>query len=62
MSMITFARPSLASIKPSRESTALGALRGQAVFLRALLDEGERLTPASCGGPRRSTVRAAEGR
>lgn len=49
MSAITFALPPLASIKPSPANTALRALRSQAAFLRALLDEVERLAPASSG-------------
>lgn len=47
MSVITFALPPLASVKPSPASAALGELRSQAAFLRALLDEVERLAPAS---------------
>ena len=41
------ALPPLASAKPSAASRALGALRSQAAFLRTLLDEVERLAPAS---------------
>ncbi|HSO31758.1 MAG TPA: hypothetical protein VLT33_04565 [Labilithrix sp.] len=47
MSGTTFALPPLASIKPSPASRTLGALRSQAAFLRSLLDEVERLAPAS---------------
>ena len=49
MSVITFALAPLASMKPSPASAALGALRSQVAFLRALLDEVERVAPASCG-------------
>jgi hypothetical protein len=37
----------LASSEPSPASSALRALRGQAAYLRALLDEVERLAPSS---------------
>lgn len=47
MSAITLAKPSIASIEPSPASRALGALRSQAAFLRSLLDELERVAPAS---------------
>ena len=47
MSSITFAVPPLAAIKLSPVNTALRALRSQAALLRALLDEVERLAPAS---------------
>ena len=49
MSSIAFALPPLASLRPSPANTALRALRGQAAFLRALLDEVERLAPVSLG-------------
>jgi hypothetical protein len=49
MSVVMYALPPLASIEPSPASAALEALRSQAAFLRALLDEVERLAPASSG-------------
>lgn len=44
MSAIPLPHPLLASTKPMPAASALGALRSQAAFLRALLDEVERLT------------------